>query len=449
MKKILVSLLGLILIISMFGCSNKQEITEYNLDTVREQTYEEYLSEQTEETLMSIEGIQIVDITISNIEEQKYSADVSITASEDISDEAIEQIKEYLNNTFENVTLTINGKEISYVEIENNNECAEEEMPRLIRVKNELYYDCAEESTETGRCGMMDGTIEKTVDNESVPMINNMSNFGVGYGYQYGFGENKIEVLIDDKWCIFRKYEAGTFEIVDEKIQNIYINFDESEENKAYGKILWDAFYLAEMEGEQYGDPKSEGHDEACFTIYDVDADGKNELIIEWPGDCMATYVSYIWDYEDGKTHVEIVEFPMFTYYDNGIIEVEWSHNQGLAGDFWPYTVYKYNKETDSYDCIGGVDAWDGNCWETGIGGASFPTDIDEDGDGIVYYIFSGDRVGYYDIEPADGINFINWRNEYLDGANEVKLPFVQLNEENIEKLGASKPNYQFDDAEG
>lgn len=156
MKKILVSLLGLILIISMFGCSNKQEITEYNLDTVREQTYEEHLSEQTEETLMSIEGIQIVDITISNIEEQKYSADVSITTSEDISDEVIEQIKVYLNNTFENVILTINGEEISCVEIEKTDECAEEEMPRLIRVKNELYYDCAEESTETGRCGMMD-----------------------------------------------------------------------------------------------------------------------------------------------------------------------------------------------------------------------------------------------------------------------------------------------------
>ena len=84
MKKILVSLLGLILIISMFGCSNKQEITEYNLDTVREQTYEEYLSEKTEEILMSIEEIQTVDITISNIEEQKYSADVSIPPSEDI-----------------------------------------------------------------------------------------------------------------------------------------------------------------------------------------------------------------------------------------------------------------------------------------------------------------------------------------------------------------------------
>ena len=99
-------------------------------------------------------------------------------------------------------------------------ECAEDELPRLIMVNDELYYDCAEESTVDGRCGMMDGVIDSSTQGENgIPRKNNWSNFGTGYGYQYGPQEGTIEVCIDDQWWVFRKYERGLIGVLDDALE--------------------------------------------------------------------------------------------------------------------------------------------------------------------------------------------------------------------------------------
>ena len=54
-----------------------------------------------------------------------------------------------------------------------------------------------------GRCGMMDGYITSTVLKTQKPIKDDQSNFGEGYGYQYGPVDNTIEVLIDDNWWVF------------------------------------------------------------------------------------------------------------------------------------------------------------------------------------------------------------------------------------------------------
>lgn len=71
-----------------------------------------------------------------------------------------------------------------------------------VMVDGKLYYSTGEESTKM-RCGVMDGTISSSVDMTETPGENGQSNFGVGYGYQYG-EENTIEVNIDGKWAIFK-----------------------------------------------------------------------------------------------------------------------------------------------------------------------------------------------------------------------------------------------------
>ena len=38
-----------------------------------------------------------------------------------------------------------------------------------------------------------------------IPEENDQSNFGSGYGYQFGFEADTIEVLIDDNWRIFQQ----------------------------------------------------------------------------------------------------------------------------------------------------------------------------------------------------------------------------------------------------
>lgn len=72
------------------------------------------------------------------------------------------------------------------------------DYPAMVVVDGVLYKDTGRISTEL-RCGMMDGEITSTVD--TVPEEDDQSNFGTGYGYQYGM--SGIEVLIDGEWHIF------------------------------------------------------------------------------------------------------------------------------------------------------------------------------------------------------------------------------------------------------
>lgn len=91
---------------------------------------------------------------------------------------------------------------------EPNETIQEEEMadyPAMIMVDGMLYYDSGEISSML-RCGLMEGEITDSID--TVPKKDNQSNFGTGYGYQYGV-ENQIDVCIDDEWHIFIPYNTA------------------------------------------------------------------------------------------------------------------------------------------------------------------------------------------------------------------------------------------------
>lgn len=76
----------------------------------------------------------------------------------------------------------------------------------MVRVNDKLYYDTGKESTVSGRCGNMDGQITSEVDGSKIPTENNQSNFGTGFGYQYGEGDT-IEVYMNEKWFVFEYRE--------------------------------------------------------------------------------------------------------------------------------------------------------------------------------------------------------------------------------------------------
>ena len=61
---------------------------------------------------------------------------------------------------------------------------------------------------------------------------------------------------------------------------------------------------------------------------------------------------SEVYDYDEasGELYEELSQFPMLTFfYDNATIGAGISHNQGYAGEFWPYTFYTYDAANDSY----------------------------------------------------------------------------------------------------
>ena len=78
----------------------------------------------------------------------------------------------------------------------------------MVRVNNKLYYDTGRESTVSERCGNMDGEITSTVDGTEIPMEDNQSNFGCGFGYQYG-EDDTIEIYMNEKWFVFEHREEA------------------------------------------------------------------------------------------------------------------------------------------------------------------------------------------------------------------------------------------------
>lgn len=166
------------------------------------------------------------------------------------------------------------------------------------------------------------------------------------------------------------------------------------------------------------------------FAIFDVDGDGRDELIIVHIIAPMAGQTQYVLDY-DVATHkfvVELSEFPALTFYDNGVVKAEWSHNQGLGGDFWPFTAYKYDQASDTYKLIGMIDAWDKNM--TDGDGDKYPVDIDVSGTGFVYYIMTNGE--YEKGEPVDVTEFNEWYAENLGNGLELEITYREMTAENI-----------------
>lgn len=73
----------------------------------------------------------------------------------------------------------------------------------MVMVDGILYLDTGRKSTVVARCGMMDGEITSSVPQSQKPTIDDQSNFGTGFGYQYGAEEGTIEIYKNDAWWVF------------------------------------------------------------------------------------------------------------------------------------------------------------------------------------------------------------------------------------------------------
>ncbi len=170
------------------------------------------------------------------------------------------------------------------------------------------------------------------------------------------------------------------------------------------------------------------------YAVYDVDGDGKEELILKNQDTITAGMTERVYAYEDGVFREEFSGFPALTYYDNGLIHAEWSHNQGKAGDrLWPYTLYQYQPDNDSYIMLEAVDAWDKELADFISDWGAFPDDIDADGDGYIYFLLPSDWEGQYSrADIVDGSDYENWRKHYLAGAETLEIPYQELEVETV-----------------
>lgn len=193
-------------------------------------------------------------------------------------------------------------------------------------------------------------------------------------------------------------------------------------------------------------DPLPEGIniEENQFAIYDVDADGRDELILIYDPGWVAGMLEIVYDYsfEEQTVREQNVFFPGTHFYSGGFLYDVASHNQGVAGRFWPFRLCQYNPSDDEYHVIASVDAWDGEYAPVReADGEEFPSEADEDGNGMVYYIYDvykNENGIISDIENDSAMDddaYQEWLTSVMGDAEELTLPFQPLTTENIENI--------------
>ena len=201
----------------------------------------------------------------------------------------------------------------------------------------------------------------------------------------------------------------------------------------AYAAVLNTLLYERVFpDGAQY-DPFEDGTGDQ-FALVDLHGDGTEELILLATNSYTAGQAGYVlsWDDQTGTIRVELLEHPRFTFYNNGYIQAWASHNQGKAGDaLWPYTLYRYDEESTTYQPVSMVDAWDRILGDTYYD-MSFPEEIDRSGTGVVYYVMEPDN---YDLsKPMDLVDYEAWLSSHLEGAEALEFPYQDLTASNILK---------------
>ena len=177
------------------------------------------------------------------------------------------------------------------------------------------------------------------------------------------------------------------------------------------------------------------------YAITDIDGDGYEELIINYSTASMAGMFAAIYGYnpETDTLTQEFVSFPSVTFYDNGIIKADSSHNHSY-GELWPFGLYQYDADTDSYKQIGYADSWSKELAATYYDYSSeqelpFQDDLDTDKDGILYNIQEGSLENYtwnYEDYHYNEADYQKWYNSYLINAKEITPEFQPIDSESF-----------------
>lgn len=209
--------------------------------------------------------------------------------------------------------------------------------------------------------------------------------------------------------------------------QQDYIAYSEALENLLQNRITPDGMPCDEQDSTT----------PSRFAVYDVDGDGSDELILLNHTATIAGTTGFVFGYspEGAMIATELLESTDLTFYDNGIVVSKWSHNQGLAGNFWPFNLLQYDASIDCYRPYGAVDAWDKSFRDTNDEGQPFPTEIDKSGTGIVYYIKEGGESEFG--APVDQADYLAWLGSLIGGAKEQEISYLDLTEENVAMLRA------------
>lgn len=174
--------------------------------------------------------------------------------------------------------------------------------------------------------------------------------------------------------------------------------------------ILPDGRYCYVGNPENFNEDKKKAYPNKS-AIYDVDEDGKEELILGVEGTCMADMADYVYGYSetDDTFYLEYDGVFGCSFYEGGIVCTPVSHSVFMYDDgFWPYEIYRYNpqkKKYEYYACAEEIVAGQLEGYE------EIFTEYDKDGDGKVYFTDVEGEGCYMDEQQ-----YTKWRETILQG---------------------------------
>lgn len=170
------------------------------------------------------------------------------------------------------------------MESEISEEETEQSHNRMVMVNDKLYVETGETSNSMLRCGIMDGQITSSVE-LGIPAENNQSNFGSGYGYQYGRRENQIEINIEDEWLIFA-YNENNFDGVSmEVIQNTAKSATIQIQNITDLQVQYGDYYDLEVFDEETGEWNIVPYILDNYGFHDIAYTTQKDMPSEWKVD--------------------------------------------------------------------------------------------------------------------------------------------------------------------
>lgn len=181
--------------------------------------------------------------------------------------------------------------------------------------------------------------------------------------------------------------------------------------------ILPDGEYCYVGDSSDFEHRKSYAYED-YVAVYDVNNDGRQELLLIIGGTATADNNMYVYQYDDrGQFTEQFSFFAHCTFYDGGMIYAGWSHASYVYIDgFWPYYVFQYNENTEEYDFIAGVEEMDLEAITEDVSleeaehWTQFPYEYDYDDDGKLYVIEREDDEKEYLDEEA----YNEWKQQTL-----------------------------------
>ncbi len=218
----------------------------------------------------------------------------------------------------------------------------------------------------------------------------------------------------------------------EESAQEAAEEFAKAKTRYYYAELLSRLYFTGYISEEEQVETDLGNMSDNKYAVLDIDGDGREELLVSISNASMAGMFESVYDYnsQSGEWNQQLVEFPSLTYYDNGTAKAEWSHNQGLGESLWPFTLYRYDAQSDAYQEVGSVDTWEKSYREQDYEGNSFPDELDTDQDGILYYIYQ--PGGQANETPVNKSEYEQWLGSYVGNAQPVEVPYQNMEVDNF-----------------